>query len=363
MRRGEAATPRNVILSWPFAFRLSGVQGLARFGYHASHEQYSTLGAPFLRSRREQAGFTCAMSSEHFKPWSNAQGHAGHAWSWLGAALATTRLPFGIITAPCYRHHPAVLAQSAATLSEISPSGCGWPSAAANALTRRHRSALAGKGRADRAAGRVRGGDPALFEGQTVTHRGRVTVVDAKLYSRPEKAPLLIGGAVTAETARTVVAGVPTASFTVGIEPGSFAPSWPRSARAGRLRQANLPPDKGLLGIPTLTERWRRRTGNGPPTCWRAMPTGTYARRGLRDRVAFRAARGRPWLRPGIHGPSGRQAAWLAELAEVGFEEIIVHQVGRKPGRLLGGVRRPCPAAGVSVDGPPHIIPRSYEPC
>ena len=38
----------------------------------------------------------------------------------IPARLASTRLPFGIITAPGYRHHPAVLAQSAAdVLDEV----------------------------------------------------------------------------------------------------------------------------------------------------------------------------------------------------------------------------------------------------
>ncbi|MFC6775336.1 LLM class flavin-dependent oxidoreductase [Methylobacterium gregans] len=94
---------------------------MARIGYHVSHEQHAPSSLLRYVGVAEAAGFVCAMSSEHFKPWSNAQGHSGNAWSWLGAALARTQLPFGIITAPGYRHHPAVLAQSAATLSEMFP--------------------------------------------------------------------------------------------------------------------------------------------------------------------------------------------------------------------------------------------------
>jgi coenzyme F420-dependent glucose-6-phosphate dehydrogenase len=84
---------------------------MARIGYHASHEQHPPSALLRYVRAAEAAGFACcAMSSEHFKPWSRAQGHSGHAWSWLGAAMAATSLPFGIITAPGYRHHPAVLA-------------------------------------------------------------------------------------------------------------------------------------------------------------------------------------------------------------------------------------------------------------
>ena len=61
------------------------------------------------------------MSSDHFSPWSARQGESGFAWSFLGAALATTSLPFGVVNAPGQRYHPAIVAQAAATLSEMFP--------------------------------------------------------------------------------------------------------------------------------------------------------------------------------------------------------------------------------------------------
>jgi G6PDH family F420-dependent oxidoreductase len=42
----------------------------------------------------------------------------------------------------------------------------------------------------------------ALFAGETVTHRGRLTVIEAKLYSRPPTPVPLFGAAVSAATAR-----------------------------------------------------------------------------------------------------------------------------------------------------------------
>ena len=50
-----------------------------------------------------------------------APGRVGFAWSWLGAAMATTSLPFGVVTAPGQRYHPAIIAQAVATLSEMFP--------------------------------------------------------------------------------------------------------------------------------------------------------------------------------------------------------------------------------------------------
>jgi len=61
------------------------------------------------------------MSSDHFSPWSERQGESGFAWSWLGAAMASTAMPFGVVNAPGQRYHPAIIAQAVATLAEMFP--------------------------------------------------------------------------------------------------------------------------------------------------------------------------------------------------------------------------------------------------
>ncbi len=61
------------------------------------------------------------MCSDHWAPWSEAQGQSGFAWSWLGAALEATSLSFGVVNAPGQRYHPAIVAQAAATLSVMYP--------------------------------------------------------------------------------------------------------------------------------------------------------------------------------------------------------------------------------------------------
>src|SRR5690349_186507 len=90
-------------------------------GYHASHEQLPPSRLLAAVQEAERAGFDGAMCSDHFAPWGLAQGESGHAWSWLGAALATTRFSLGVVTAPGQRYHPAVSAQAFATLSEMFP--------------------------------------------------------------------------------------------------------------------------------------------------------------------------------------------------------------------------------------------------
>ena len=61
------------------------------------------------------------MCSDHLAPWLNSQGQSGHAWSWLGAALACTRFPIGVVTAPGQRYHPVITAQALGTLAEMFP--------------------------------------------------------------------------------------------------------------------------------------------------------------------------------------------------------------------------------------------------
>src|ERR687898_495651 len=92
-------------------------------GLHCSHEQIPPSRLLTHVREAEAAGFGAAMSSDHFSPWSERQGESGFAWSFLGAALQATELPFGVVNAPGQRYHPAIVAQAAATLCELFPGG------------------------------------------------------------------------------------------------------------------------------------------------------------------------------------------------------------------------------------------------
>src|SRR5688500_17741189 len=81
-------------------------------GFHNSHEQIHPAELLKAVQHAEEVGFTGAMSSDHFSPWSARQGQSGFGWSFLGAALATTSLPFGAVNAPGQRYHPAIVAQA-----------------------------------------------------------------------------------------------------------------------------------------------------------------------------------------------------------------------------------------------------------
>ncbi|MEO7296854.1 MAG: TIGR03885 family FMN-dependent LLM class oxidoreductase [Candidatus Limnocylindria bacterium] len=174
-------------------------------GFHASHEQFRPDGLLRLVQSAEAAGFDAAMCSDHWAPWSEEQGESGFAWSWLGAALQATSLPLGVVNAPGQRYHPAIIAQAAATLGVMYPDRF-WMAIGSGQLLNEH---ITGAQWPIKPVRNERLGESAeimrrLWAGETVTHAGHVTVSEAKLWTRPERPPLLVGAAVTPPTAAWV---------------------------------------------------------------------------------------------------------------------------------------------------------------
>jgi coenzyme F420-dependent glucose-6-phosphate dehydrogenase len=95
----------------------------AKFGYRAVEERYQPSQMLGFAVLAEEQGFEFVCISDHFHPWFDKGGCAGHAWIWLGAAGAkTTRIRLGTgVTTSIYRYHPAIIAQAFATLDELYP--------------------------------------------------------------------------------------------------------------------------------------------------------------------------------------------------------------------------------------------------
>jgi coenzyme F420-dependent glucose-6-phosphate dehydrogenase len=174
-------------------------------GFHASHEQFGPDRLLRLVQAAEAAGFDAGMCSDHWAPWSEEQGESGFAWSWLGAALATTSMPFGVVNAPGQRYHPAIIAQAAATLAVMFPERF-WIAVGSGQLLNEHITGERWPIKEDRNARLRESADlmRLLWAGETVTHSGHVTVSEAKLWTRPERPPMLVGAAVTPSTAEWV---------------------------------------------------------------------------------------------------------------------------------------------------------------
>jgi len=300
---------------------------MTRYGYHCSHEQFSPRDLLERVVEAEQAGVVCASASDHFHPWSERQGQSGFVWSWLGAAMERTRLPFRTVSAPGYRYHPAILAQAGATLGTMYPdrlwmalgtgqrlneaiTGAPWPQ-------RDERRALLKE-----CVDIMR----ALWAGETVTHLGRVTVQEAKLYTRPEQPPLAIGAATTPETAR-----------------------WLGSWADGMITLAGGPVEQ----LREIITAFREGGGEGKPVLAQAKLAWGHDEAKLRE-DAFRQwgtnlVQGQVvWEIPipqhfdelaALLGPEDldqtvrvstdlhQHAAWLNDYAELGVDELILHNV------------------------------------
>ena len=297
-------------------------------GYHASHEQYPPSALLDFVRRAAEAGFEAAMCSDHFQPWSERQGHSGFAWSWLGAALASTPLSFGTVTAPGQRYHPAVIAQGAATLAELFP-GRFWLALGSGEAMNELITGGAFPAKDERNARLRECVDVirALLRGETVTHRGLVTVEEARLWSLPATPPPLFAAAITPETAR-----------------------W-----AGGWADGLITVGRGRDEMRSVVDAFREGGGHGKPMWlqaqvswartdeealaaahdqWRTNIFESRVLAELRSPASFDAAA--QFVRPeDVDGPVrvsadvGRHRAWLEEDIELGFERIYVHNVGR----------------------------------
>jgi probable non-F420 flavinoid oxidoreductase len=302
---------------------------MAAIGFHASHEQITPSALLAAVRDAEAAGFERAMCSDHFSPWSERQGESGFAWSWLGAALQATSLPFGVVNAPGQRYHPAVIAQAAATLYELFP-GRFWVALGTGEFSNEH---ITGEPWPDKRTRNARLEEcvsvmRALFAGEVVDHDGLVRVDRARLWTLPPKPPPLIGAAVSAETAGWLASwadGLITifqpreqlervlASFRDGGGAGKTA--------AVQVHVSWAPSEDEALRI--AHDQWRTNVFS-PPLCWDLATVEQF------DEAARH-------VRPeDLRGPVlvssdlSVHAAWLEELGELGFDEIYLHHVGQQ---------------------------------
>jgi probable non-F420 flavinoid oxidoreductase len=298
------------------------------FGLHCSHEQIPPSRLLKHVREAEAAGFRAAMSSDHFSPWSERQGESGFAWSFLGAALEATELPFGVVNAPGQRYHPAIVAQAAATLCELFP-GRLWVALGTGEASNEHITGAGWPSKATRIARLRECVDVlrALFAGETVDHDGIVRVDRARLWTLPEEPPALVGAAVSEETAR----------WCGGWADGLVTINQPRETLervidayrdgGGEGRPVHL--QVHLSWAPTEDEalriahdQWRTNVFP-PPLCWDLETV---------EQLDLAATHVRPEdVRQAVlvSADARRHAAWLRELAELGFEQIHLHHVGQ----------------------------------
>src|SRR2546423_8602755 len=94
---------------------------MLELGYSLPREEHGPGVLIESAIRAEEAGFSFAMISDHFHPWTDEQGQSPFVWSVLGGiARETKRLRVGTaVTCPLIRMHPGIVAQAAATTATM----------------------------------------------------------------------------------------------------------------------------------------------------------------------------------------------------------------------------------------------------
>ncbi|NUT34316.1 MAG: TIGR03885 family FMN-dependent LLM class oxidoreductase [Hamadaea sp.] len=304
-------------------------------GYHASHEQFAPGDLLRHLQHAEQAGFRAGMCSDHLLPWSDRQREGvGFAYAWLGAALQATSLPLGVVSAPGQRYHPVILAQAAATLAAMFP-GRFWLAVGTGEYLNEHVTGEQWPSKPGRQARLAECVEVmrALWRGETVDHHGRITVRNARVHTTAEQPPALLAAAVTPATAR-------------------WAGGW-----ADGLITVNQPLDK----LRDVVTAFREGGGADRPVRLQAHLSWARTPQEARD-AAFdqwrNAALGYPlaWdlelpeqvdaalvtARPedladavAIGDDPGWHADRIAAYAGLGFDQILLHNVGRNQEEFL----------------------------
>ena len=303
-------------------------------GFHASHEQVPPGKLLTAVREAEEAGFSRGLSSDHFSPWSRRQGESGFAWSWLGAALQVTALPFGVVTAPGQRYHPAVTAQAAATLTAMFP-GRFWMALGTGEFSNEH---ITGAGWPSKLQRKARLGECVtvirdLLAGDVVDHDGLVRVDRARLWTLPDAPPELFGAAVSVETARWV-GGWADGLITV-TQPHETLRRVLEAFREGggegkptalQIHLSWAPVEDDALRF--AHEQWRTNVF-GPPLSWDVATVEEFdeAARHVRPEDMREVVL--------VSADLGRHAAWLRELAELGFDDLYLHHVGREQSAFI----------------------------
>lgn len=191
---------------------------MTELGYFLSSEEHPP--GELVRQARlaEEHGFRSVWISDHFHPWLESQGESPFVWTTIGGIGATTALRVTTaVTCPMVRTHPAIVAHAAATSAVLLDGrfrlgvGTGeWLNE--HVLGDRWPPAEVRLEMLEEAVEVMR----LLWEGDTVTHRGRYYAVEnARLFTCPEgpiEVPVSAFGPKATEVAARIGDGFVTTS-------------------------------------------------------------------------------------------------------------------------------------------------------
>ena len=294
-------------------------------GYALSGEEHRPLDLVRHAQRAEDAGFTHALISDHFHPWTDRQGQASFVWGVIGAiAVSTETLRLGTgVTCPMIRTHPAIVAQAAATAAATMPGrfflgvgtgenlnehvlGDRWPS------TGERRDML------EEAVAVMR----RLWEGELTSWEGRYYRVDtARLYTLPEETVevvVAVGGTEAAELAGRIGDGLVTTAPRAELV-DAFERAGGQGPRYGQLTVCYAESEQEARR--TALEWWPNGGLQGPLGQELPLPSHFEEAAAMVDEDTI--------ARSVVCGPDPEaHLNGIREFAEAGFDHVYVHQVG-----------------------------------
>lgn len=297
-----------------------------KIGYALSSEEHNPVDLVRYARMAEVRGFTFALISDHFHPWTDRQGQSPFVWTVIGAiAQATQRLRLGTgVTCPLIRTHPAVIAHASATASVLMPGrfflglgtgenlnehvlGDRWPEGQVRfeMLTE--------------AIEVIR----LLWQGGYQSHHGQYyTVEQARLYTLPDDPPPIM-----------VAADKPNAAKLAAIAGDGFIGTAPDEELISEFEAAGGA-DKSRIGqltvcwandeetaVQTALEWWPNAAAPGELGQELALPRHfeQVAKLVSEEDIAAKVL-----CSP---DPAAHQAA-IQEFADAGYDHVYVHQVG-----------------------------------
>jgi coenzyme F420-dependent glucose-6-phosphate dehydrogenase len=299
---------------------------MTTIGYKLSSEEFGPRELVRFGRLAEDSGFSFALISDHYHPWTDKQGQSPFVWSVLGGlAEATSGLIIGTgVTCPTMRIHPAVIAQAAATAAVMLEGrfflgvgsgenlnehvvGARWPAVEV-------RQAML-----EEAVGVIR----QLWRGDYQDHHGAFfTVENARIYTRPRTPPPIMvaaSGPKAAELAGRIGDGL------IATEPeAKLVKRFTASGGKGKPRYAELTVCWGKdekAARKLAHHQWPNAALNWPLTTELPVPAHfeSVVEMVTEDAVAESV----------VCGPDpDRHVEKIREYVDAGFEHVCVHQVG-----------------------------------
>jgi alkanesulfonate monooxygenase SsuD/methylene tetrahydromethanopterin reductase-like flavin-dependent oxidoreductase (luciferase family) len=172
----------------------------------------------------------------------------------------------------------------------------------------------------------------ALLAGEEVSHDGLVTVDRARIWTLPDEPPPLIGAAVSVQTAADVAEWA-DGLITVAQPRGhlrQMIDAYRGAGGRGRLYlQVHLSyASDEDTALRIAHEQWRSNVFP-PPVCWDLDTVELFD--AVSEHVPSEAMRQHVLVSSDL----GRHAAWLHDLAGLGFDEIYLHHVGQEQSAFI----------------------------